>query len=63
MEPLHVLVRSEFDLLYKLGVKFANQTLQMIFLYVLKTPDSDSYSAHVIKPKSGLQLEDKIDAR
>lgn len=48
LEALHAYLRSEFDSLRKLSVKFNHHILQMLTMSVIQSFDNDSSSAHTI---------------
>lgn len=56
-------VRSEFDRLRKLGVKFNISSLHSLTLRILSTSENPEYSANMIDPLSDKRLLDKVNQR
>ena len=63
MEALYQDVRSEFDRLRKLGVKFNLRTLRALANFILDSGGNEAYSRNLIDPLSGRPLFEKINAR
>ena len=63
VEALHTDLRSEFDRLRRLGVKFSHSTLRSLALDVLSNSTSTEYSSNFIDPKTDMPLYHKINGR
>lgn len=63
VEALHRDLRSEFDRLRKLGVKFNFCTLRALATDILNNSETPEYSRNMIDPRTQKCLHQKIDAR
>ena len=63
VEALNQDVRSEFDSLQKLGVKFNLRTLRALANFILDSGGNEAYSRNLIDPLSGRPLFENINAR
>ena len=63
MSSLHEELRSEFDRLRKLGVKFNLVSLRSLALQIVANSTSDDYSANMIHPRSNRPTIEHINSR
>lgn len=63
VDALHQDLRSEFDRLRRLGVKFNFNTLRYLALHLLHNTENTDYSANMPDPLSQMPLHLKIDLR
>lgn len=63
VEALHIDLRSEFDRLRKLGVKFNLNTLRSLALHVLSTSETMAYSRNMLDPLTDKPLFEKVSMR